>query len=124
MTSLDLLKAHDIMTGRRPMPQGLDSYAAYARQMGHPQQSLARWVCAARVANSTRQRVEIAELVRDPTHEWTESLSVIHSAPESDWPALVAAMLAGEWTKETTEARIRGRRARRRRALGLGRAVQ
>ncbi len=38
--------------------------------------------------------------------DYWKSLSVIHRADASDWPALVAAMLRGEWSKETTEARV------------------
>jgi hypothetical protein len=34
----------------------------------------------------------------DPT---TTSLAIIHRTPESDWPALVAAILKNEWGKET-----------------------
>jgi len=52
-------------------------------------------VSAAEVAKSTNQFVDLID--------FTTCLSVVHRAPESDWPELANRMVAGRWTKEITE---------------------
>jgi hypothetical protein len=77
--------------------------AQWARQMGHEQRTVADWVCAAKVAKSSDQSLDLFIRKREGDHDYTKALSIIHRAPESDRPALVAAMLKGEWSKEQTE---------------------
>jgi hypothetical protein len=79
--------------------------------MGHKQQKVATWVCAAKVANawlsvdgkSTNRLVDF--ISTDPEEQdYTTSLSIIHSDPNhSDWPDLVERMLSGHWNKEQAE---------------------
>lgn len=69
---------------------GLDG-KAYAEGMGRPQQSIAREMCAARVA-SVVPDIGYGKMV-DRFSQLVEA----HAAPSWLWPALVKAMLAKGW---------------------------
>jgi hypothetical protein len=60
-----------------------------------PQQTLNRWVQAAAVAKTYSPWVDLIPYS-------ATSLSIIHRAPESDWPDLVQRMRAEKWTKGQT----------------------
>jgi hypothetical protein len=60
----------------------------YARKMGAGERTLADWVQAAEVAKLCGQPHSLID--------YMSSLSIIHRAPESDWPDLVTRMLAGK----------------------------
>ena len=88
-----MLKAVERGKGGRGKKGGA---AEYARQMGCNPRTLADWVWAAEVAKLCDQPQSLLD--------YTTQLSIIHRAPDSDWPDLVERMLAGHWTKEQTEA--------------------
>jgi hypothetical protein len=92
---LHVLKAVGRSKGGRGKKGGA---ADWARQMGVAQQTMDRWKQAAQVAQTYPRFVDLLG------HE--VSLSIIKQAPPSDWPVLVAAMLKGGWTKETTKLRV------------------
>ena len=64
----------------------------YARNMGKKEQTLLDWVHAAEVAKLHDQPCSLLD--------YTIALSILHRAPEEDWPELVRRMLSGGWTKE------------------------
>lgn len=86
--------------GRHALGSGMDG-KSYAASVGRPQQTVAREVCAARVAQS----VPIdgcGDLSPFTTH-----LSEIHGAPSWLWPALVARLVAEGWTVEVTRKNVK-----------------
>jgi DNA modification methylase len=91
---LHVLKAVERGKGGRGKKGGVREYA---RQMGANEQTMMDWAHAAAVAKLHDQPCSLLS--------YTTSLSIIHRAPESDWPVLVTAMLKG-WSKETTEDRV------------------
>ena len=94
---LHVLKAVERGKGGRGKKGGI---AEYARQMGRSRDVIQSYVEAARVV-SLKHEAQATGLLN-----YTKALSVIHRADESDWSALVDAMLRGEWSKETTEGRV------------------
>ena len=85
--------------------------AQWAQQMGHTQQTVADWVCAAKVAKSTGHPVDLFIRKKEGDHDYTSALSIIHRADTGDWPALVAAMLKGGWSIRNHRGPRRGREA-------------
>lgn len=83
---------------------GLREYARdFGVKMGISRDSLQDYASAAAVALASKEKLgsQFPNLI-----DYTTALSVIHRADESDWPALVAAMLKDEWSKEETELRV------------------
>jgi hypothetical protein len=72
---------------------------SYAASVGRPQQSVAREISAARVAEAVpHMGYDLSERVRH--------IAEIHAAPGWLWPALVAAMLGKGWNVEATRAAV------------------
>lgn len=92
---LHVLKAVDRGKGGRGKKGGI---AAWSEQMGKTRQLVQQYVNAADVVKHEKSLSGFLD------YAW--QLEVIHRAPESDWSVLVAAMLAGEWSKEITETRV------------------
>jgi hypothetical protein len=93
---LHVLKSAERSKGGRGKKGGI---SLYAERMGKTRDLLQKYVNAADVAQKHERN--LPGLI---PYLW--QLVEIHRADSSDWPALVAAMLKGEWTKETTEARV------------------
>ena len=92
---MHVLKTVTPSKGGRGKKGGASEYALW---MGVPRQTMDRWIKAAKVAQT---RPQWASLLTYET-----SLSIIADAPESVWSLLVAAMLKGEWSKESTESAV------------------
>ena len=82
--------------GLHALHSGL-SGRAYAERVGAAHRTIADRMQAAEVAECAHVRTDVD----------FRSLTAIHPAPEWLWPALVAAMVAGEWTVEATRRALR-----------------
>jgi ParB/RepB/Spo0J family partition protein len=92
---LHVLKAVERGRGGRGKKGGI---SAWSEEMGKTRQLVQQYVNAASVIKHEKNLSGFTDYV------W--QLEVIHRAHESDWPALVAAMLKGDWSKDTTELRV------------------
>lgn len=81
------------------------SVNSYAKAIGRPQGTVKHWVCAARVAKVSRQRLTLLG-------DKTQQLEAIHSLPEAIWPDACQSMLKEGWSaKDTAGGRVKVERS-------------
>jgi protein gp37/ParB-like chromosome segregation protein Spo0J len=78
------------------------SAAAYAKEVGRAQRTVAVEIAAARVAKVSTDVLTLQELV-----PYARQLAELHAAPDWCWPALVARLVADGWTIDAAKAQVK-----------------